>query len=34
MVERGGEDIFRLYLFLKMKEEGKLEECSKRLRYK
>ena len=33
MVERGGEAIFGLYLFLKRKEEGKLEECSKRLRY-
>ena len=32
-VERGGEAIFGLYLFLKRKEEGKLEECSKRLRY-
>ena len=26
-VERGGEAIFGLYLFLKRKEEGKLEEC-------
>ena len=26
-VERGGETIFGLYLFLKRKEEGKLEEC-------
>ena len=26
-VERGGESIFGLYLFLKRKEEGKLEEC-------
>ena len=25
--------IFELHLFLKRKEEGKLEECSKRLRY-
>ena len=33
MVERGGEAIFGLYLFLKMKEEGKLVEGSKRLRY-
>ena len=33
IVERGGEAIFGLYLFLKRKEEGKLEECSKRLRY-
>ena len=32
-VEREGEAIFKLYLFLKRKEEGKLEECSKRLRY-
>ena len=32
-IERGGEAIFGLYLFLKRKEEGKLEECSKRLRY-
>ena len=32
-VERGGEAIFGLYLFLKRKEEGKLEDCSKRLRY-
>ena len=32
-VEREGEAIFGLYLFLKRKEEGKLEECSKRLRY-
>ena len=32
-VERGGEAIFRFCLFLKRKEEGKLEECSKRLRY-
>ena len=32
-VERGGEAIFGLYLFLKRKEEGNLEECSKRLRY-
>ena len=32
-VERGGESIFRLYLFLKRKEEGKLEECLKRLTY-
>ena len=32
-VERGGEAIFGLYLFLKKKEEGKLEECSKRLWY-
>ena len=32
-LERGGEAIFGLYLFLKRKEEGKLEECSKRLRY-
>ena len=31
--ERGGEVIFGLYLFLKRKEEGKLEEYSKRLRY-
>ena len=31
--ERGGEAIFGLYLFLKRKEEGKLEEYSKRLRY-
>ena len=27
MVERGGDVIFGLYWFLKMKEEGKLEEC-------
>ena len=33
MVERGGEAICGLYLFLKRKEEGKLEEYSKRLRY-
>ena len=33
MVERGGEANFGLYLFLKRKEEGKLEEHSKRLRY-
>ena len=33
MVERGGESIFGLYLLLKRKEEGKLEKCSKRLRY-
>ena len=33
-VERGGEAIFRLYLFLKRKEEGKLDECSQRLRYR
>ena len=26
-VERGGDAIFGLYLFLKRKEEGKLEEC-------
>ena len=26
-VERGGEAIFVLYLFLKRKEEGKLKEC-------
>ena len=26
-VERGGEAIFGLYLFLKRKEKGKLEEC-------
>ena len=26
-VERGGEAIFGLYLFLKRKKEGKLEEC-------
>ena len=32
-VEREGEAIFGLYLFLKRNEEGKLEECSKRLRY-
>ena len=32
-VERGGEAIFGLYLFLKRKEEKKLEEYSKRLRY-
>ena len=32
-IERGGEAIFGLYLFLKRKEEGKLEECSKGLRY-
>ena len=32
-VERRGEAIFELYLFLKRKEEGKLEECSKGLRY-
>ena len=31
-VEREGEAIFGLYLFLKRNEEGKLEECSKRLR--
>ena len=30
MVERGGEAIFGLCLFLKRKEEGKLEECQKR----
>ena len=33
MFKRGGEVIFGLYLFLKRKEEGKIEECSKRLRY-
>ena len=32
-VEKGGEAIFGLYLFLKRKVEIKLEECSKRLRY-
>ena len=32
-VERRGDAIFGLYLFLKRKEEGKLEEYSKRLRY-
>ena len=32
-VERGREAIFGPYLFLKMKEEGKLEKCSKRLSY-
>ena len=32
-VERRGEAIFELYLFLKRKEEGKLEERSKGLRY-
>ena len=29
MVERGGEAIFGLYLFLKMKEEGKLRSVQK-----
>ena len=33
VLERGGEAIFGLYLFLKRKEEGKLDECSKRLWY-
>ena len=33
VLERGGESIFGLYLFLKRKEEGKLEDCSKRLRH-
>ena len=32
-VERGGKVIFGLYLFLKRKKKGKLEECSKKLRY-
>ena len=32
-VERGGKVIFGFYLFLKRKEEGKLKECSKILRY-
>ena len=27
MVEKRGEAVFGLYLFLKRKEEGKLEEC-------
>ena len=27
MIERGGDAIFGLYLFLKRKEERKLEEC-------
>ena len=31
-VEREGEAIFGLYLFLKRKEEGKLKKCLKRLR--
>ena len=31
-VEKGGKAIFGLYLFLKRKEEEKLEECSKILR--
>ena len=33
VLEREGEAIFGLYLFLKRKEEGKLEQCLKRLRY-
>ena len=33
VLERGGDVILGLYLFLKRKEQGKLEECSKRLRY-
>ena len=32
-LREGGEAIFGLYLFLKRNEEGKLVECSKRLRY-
>ena len=32
-VERWGKAVFGLYLFLKRKDKGKLEECSKILRY-